>query len=131
MLAYDYPLLGLFWTMFILFIWVAWLVLVFRIFVDIFRSDMSGVAKAAWSLFVILLPFLGVLIYVVVHGNSMKERDLEQARASNEAFQAYVRETAGAGGASTADELSKLASLRDSGAITDDEFATQKAKLLA
>ena len=80
MLAYDYPILGLFWTMFIFFLWFAWLMLLFRVFADIFRSpDMGGGLKALWSIFVILVPFLGVLVYVIVRGHSMTEHDIDQA----------------------------------------------------
>ena len=129
MLAYDYPLLGLFWSMFIFFLWFAWLMLLFRVFADIFRSrDMGGFAKGLWSIFVILVPFLGVFIYVIVNGRAMGERDLAAAQQREAEFQTYVRETAGSAGA--ADELTKLAALRDSGALTDAEFAAQKAKLL-
>jgi hypothetical protein len=129
MLAYDYPLLGLFWSMMIFFLWVAWIILLFRVFGDIFRNrDMGGGAKAFWSIFVILLPFLGVFIYVIANGKAMGERDIAAAQAREAEFQAYVRQTAGSSGA--ADELTKLAALRDSGALTDAEFAAQKAKLL-
>src|SRR5512132_3928698 len=101
MLAYDYPVLGLFWTMLIFFLWFAWLMLLFRIFADIFRSkDMGGFAKALWSIFVIFLPFLGVLIYLIVRGHSMTERDIESARRSEEAFRAYVQDAAGSGASS-------------------------------
>jgi heme exporter protein D len=130
MLAYDYPLLGLFWTMMIFFLWVAWLILLFRVFADIFRSkDMGGFAKALWSIFVILVPFLGVFLYVIVNGRSMSERDVADAKQREAEFQAYVRETAGSAG--NAEELAKLADLRDRGVITDEEFASSKAKLLA
>ena len=129
MLAYDYPLLGLFWSMMIFFLWIAWLMLLFRVFGDIFRSeDMGGFAKALWSIFVIVLPFLGVFIYVMVNGRAMSARDVAHAQQREAEFQTYVRQTAGSGG--TADELAKLAALRDSGALTDAEFAAQKAKLL-
>ncbi len=129
MLAYDYPILGVFWTMLILFIWVAWFFLLIRVFADIFRRSMSGWWKAVWAIFVVILPFLGVLIYLIANGNSMHERDAEQAKEAEAAFQDYVRQTAGTGGA--ADELAKLADLRAKGVISDDEFAAQKAKLLA
>jgi heme exporter protein D len=130
MLAYDYPLLGLFWTMMIFFLWVAWLILLFRVFADIFRSkDMGGFAKAIWSIFVILVPFLGVFLYVIVNGRSMSERDIADAKQREAEFQAYVRETAGTAG--SAEEIAKLADLRDKGVITDEEFASSKAKLLA
>ena len=131
MLAYDYPLLGLFWTMFLVFLWVAWIMLLFRVFGDIFRNrDMGGFAKALWSIFVIVAPFLGVFIYLIANGDSMARRDVAQAQAAEADFQSYVRGVAGSSGG-TADELAKLADLKSSGVITDTEFAQQKAKLLA
>jgi hypothetical protein len=105
MLAYDYPLLGLFWTMLWFFLFVIWLI------------------------FVIIVPFLGVLIYVIARGHSMAQRDMESMQAQQQAFDSYVRQTAGSG--STAGELEKLVDLRDRGVITEQEFQTQKAKLLA
>jgi len=133
MLAYDYPLLGVFWSIFWIFIWVAWIVLLFRVFVDIFRShDMGGLSKALWSIFVILVPFLGVFVYLIARGGKMQQRDLESAAAQEQAFQAHVREVAGsAGGGDVADQLTKLGQLRDQGVISEQEFAAQKAKLLA
>lgn len=132
MVAYDYPLLGLFWTMLMFFIWFAWILLLFRIFGDIFRSDdMGGLAKAFWSIFVIVVPLLGVLVYLIARGDSMTKRDVAAAKANEAAFQEYVRSAAGGGGGGTASELAKLAELRDAGVLTDDEFAQQKAKLLA
>ena len=129
MLAYDYPILGLFWTMMIFFLWVAWLILLFRVFADIFRGDMGGGAKALWSIFVILVPFLGVFIYVIANGRAMGERDVAAAQQRESEVQAYIRQTAG--GAGDADELAKLAALRDQGVLTEEEFSAQKAKLLA
>jgi hypothetical protein len=130
MLAYDYPLLGAFWTVFWIFIWVAWIILLFRVFVDIFRShDMGGWAKGLWAIFVILVPFLGVFVYLIARGGKMQERDIENARAQEQQFQGYVRDVAGSG--DVADQLTKLSSLRDQGVISEDEFASQKAKLLA
>ena len=131
MLAYDYPILGLFWTMFIFFLWFAWLMLLFRVFADIFRTkDMGGFAKALWSIFVILAPFLGVFIYLIVRGRSMAERDLANAQQNEAAFRSYVQDAASSGGG-TADELAKLADLKAQGVLTDEEFAQQKAKLLS
>ena len=130
MLAYDYPLLGVFWTLLYFFIWIAWIMLVFRIFADIFRSDdLGGVGKALWSIFVILAPFLGVLVYLIIRGRSMTHRDIKQAQQTEAAVQDYIRTTAGA--TSTADELTKLSQLHASGVLTEAEFAQQKAKLLA
>jgi hypothetical protein len=130
MIAYDYPLLGLFWTMLIFFLWFAWLMLLFRIFGDIFRdSELSGWGKALWSIGVIILPLLGTLLYLIVRGDGMARRDLKQAQDNEAAFKDYVRTTAGTGGG-TADELAKLADLKAKGVLTDEEFAAQKAKLL-
>ena len=130
MIAYDYPILGLFWTMLIFFLWFAWIILLFRVFVDIFRSrDLHGFSKALWSIFVLLVPFLGVFIYLIARGHSMADRDYEQAKAQEQAFQTYVQQAAGTGGG-TADELTKLAQLKDQGVISDAEFDQQKAKLL-
>lgn len=129
MLAYDFPLLAAFWTVMFWFLWVAWILLLFKVIVDIFRSrDLGGVGKAFWALFVVVLPWLGVLVYLIARGGSMAERDVEQAVAQEEALQAYIRRSAGS--ASTADELSKLAALQAQGVITDSEYAQQKAKLL-
>jgi Short C-terminal domain/Phospholipase_D-nuclease N-terminal len=130
MLAYDYPILGLFWTMLIFFIFVAWIMLLFRTIIDIFRSDdMGGLGKAFWLIFVIIIPWLGVLMYLIVRGGSMASREIAQQQAQQQAFASYVRETAGSSG--TADELAKLVDLRDRGVITEAEFNNQKAKLLA
>jgi hypothetical protein len=131
MLAYDYPLLGFFWSMMIFFLWIAWLMLLFRILADVFRSDdMGGFAKAIWLIFVIFLPFLGVFVYLISRGDGMAKRDLARAQEQQQAFNSYVREAAGSS-TSTADELSKLAGLHTQGLLTDDEFAAQKARLLA
>jgi hypothetical protein len=129
MLAYDYPLLGIFWTTFWIFLWILWFMLLFRVFADVFRShDMGGFAKALWLIFVIILPFLGVFVYLIARGRQMSQRDLESAQAQQQAFDAYVRQTAGTGG--TADELVKLADLRDRGVISQAEFDQVKAKTL-
>ncbi|WP_328869195.1 SHOCT domain-containing protein [Streptomyces sp. NBC_00287] len=127
-LAYDFPLLSAFWAMLWFFLWILWFILLFRIIVDIFRDDaMSGWAKAGWLVFVIVLPFLGVFVYVIARGKNMGRREVAQARAQQEAFDSYVRETAG-GHLSSADELTKLSRLKESGHITEDEF--QRAKQL-
>jgi hypothetical protein len=136
MVAYDYPLMNLFWTMLWFFLWIAWLFLLFRVFADIFRNhEMSGWGKALWTIFVIVVPFLGVLVYLIVHGTDMTKRDIRQAQEQRAAMDDYIRQTAVggtvAGGAGAADELTKLAALRDQGVITEQEFAAQKARLLA
>ena len=131
MFAYDYPILGVFWSMVWLFLWIAWIFLLFRVIADLFRShDMSGWAKALWAIFVVLAPFLGVFIYLIVRGHSMAERDVQQAQHQDAAFRSYVQDAAGSGGG-TADQLAKLADLRAQGVLTDAEFEAQKAKLLA
>ena len=132
MLAYDYPLLGVFWSMMFFFLWVAWIVLLFRVIADIFRNDsIGGFSKALWLIFVIVIPWLGLLIYLLANGDDMGRRNVAQQQASRDAADSYIREAARSGGGGSADELTKLAALRDSGVLTDDEFATQKAKLLA
>ena len=132
MLGYDYPLLGVFWTMMIWFLWIAWIVLVFQVIVDIFRSrDMGGFAKALWSIFVIVVPWLGVLVYLIARGDSMRDRHYQQLQAQDQAFRSYVQDAAATGATSNADEIAKLANLRTQGVISDAEFEQQKAKLLA
>jgi ABC-type multidrug transport system fused ATPase/permease subunit len=132
MLAYTYPLLSIFWTMLEFFLFFLWIWLLIIVFSDIFRShDMGGLAKALWVIFVIILPFLGVLIYLIARGGSMQERAAAQAAQQQKAFDSYVREAAGTPGGNTADELSKLADLKSKGVITDAEFDAQKAKLLS
>ena len=131
MLAYDYPILGIFWTMLILFVWISWLFIFFHVVIDIFRShDMGGWGKAGWFLLVVLLPLLGVLIYVLARGDSMRDRDVALARAQQADMDAYIKQAAGSSGG-VADELAKLSELKASGVISDEEFAAQKAKLLA
>ncbi|MFG3343807.1 SHOCT domain-containing protein [Streptomyces sp. NPDC048018] len=131
----DYPLLDLFWTMLWFFLWIMWLFLLFKIVTDIFRDDeMSGWGKAGWLIFCILLPFLGVLVYVIARGKGMSRRDVKQAKESEAAFQDYIRRTAGAsagGKGGSADELARLAELKNKGAITDEEFQRAKAKVLS
>ena len=130
MLAYDYPILGLFWTMLMIFLWVAWLMLLFHIIFDIFRSDdLSGFGKAGWMLLVLVVPLLGVLIYLIARGDSMTKRQIESAQAQQAQFDDYVRSVSSS--SSAADEIAKLGELKASGVITDEEFAAQKAKLLA
>ena len=130
MFAYDYPLLGVFWSMLFFFLWIAWITLLFHVIVDIFRSDMGGMSKALWAIFVIAVPWLGVLVYLIANGDNMAGRQVASAQQQQSDLDAYIRSTAGSGG-SSADELTKLAELKNSGVITDAEFDRQKAKLLA
>jgi len=124
------PLFDLFWAMLMLFLWVAWFSVVISVALDIFRSDdMGGGAKALWTLGVIILPWLGVLGYLIIRGEGMAMRAAERAAAQEQHARQYIREAAAQ--PSTADELAKLAGLRDSGVLTDAEFAAQKAKVLA
>ncbi|MFE2144545.1 SHOCT domain-containing protein [Streptomyces sp. NPDC059456] len=129
----DYPALSVFWSMLWFFLWIMWLFLLFKIITDIFRDhEMSGWGKAGWLIFVIILPFLGVLIYVIARGKGMTQRDVKAAKQSEAAFQDYIRQTAGtapAGGAG-ADELAKLADLKAKGVLSEEEFQQAKSKLL-
>ena len=130
MLAYDYPLLGVFWTMLWFFLFFIWIWILITVFADIFRShDMGGWAKAGWTIFVVVLPFLGVLIYLIARGKSMQERAMQRAAQQERDFRGYVQEAAG--GTSSADQLSKLADLKERGVLTDAEFETEKAKVLS
>ena len=128
--SYNYPLLDFFWTIFEIFIWVLWIWILIWILIDIFRSrDLSGWAKALWFLFVLFIPLLGVLVYLIVRGGSMHERSVQQAQQQDQEARAYIRQAAGT--QSTADQLSKLADLRDKGVITPEEFEREKAKVLS
>ncbi|MFF1358476.1 SHOCT domain-containing protein [Streptomyces sp. NPDC058297] len=130
----DYPLLDLFLTMLYFFLWILWLFLLFRVVMDIFRDDeLSGWGKAGWLIFCIVLPYVGVLVYVIARGRGMGRRDVKQAKQTEAAFQDYIRKTAAEGktGAGGADELARLAELHKSGSLTDDEFNRAKTKLLA
>jgi hypothetical protein len=128
--AYSYPLLGVFWTMLWFFAFFIWIWLLIVVFADIFRShDMGGFAKALWVIFIIILPILGVLIYLIARGGSMHERAARQAEQQEQAFRSYVQDAAA--GSSSADQLAKLADLKASGAITDQEFEAGKAKILS
>ncbi len=130
MLAYDYPLLDVFWTMLEFFLFFIWIWLLIIVFGDIFRSrDMGGFAKALWTIFVIVIPLLGVLVYLIARGGSMHERAVERAQQQDQAFQSYVQQAAGSTNA--ADEVAKLAELKASGAITEEEFQAAKARALA
>jgi hypothetical protein len=130
--SYSYPLLGAFWTIFMIFLWVIWIWILIRVFIDIFRSrDLSGWAKALWFLFVLFIPIIGVVVYLIARGDSMSERAAQQAQQQDQEFRGYVREAAADSPASTADQLAKLADLRDGGVISAGEFERQKAKVLA
>ena len=131
MVAVSYPFLDLMWTMLVFFLWIMWIWLLFTVFADIFRrSDLSGLGKAGWIVFAILLPFLGVFIYLITQNVGMTERNLERARAQRDQFDDYVRTTAGGGGGAAA-EIDKAKQLLDSGAITQAEFEALKQKALA
>ena len=130
--SYSFPVLGAFWTIFMIFLWVIWIWILIWVFIDIFRSqDLSGWAKALWFLFVLLIPLIGVLVYLIARGGSMNERAAQQARQQNQEFRSYVQEAAADSPANTADQLAKLADLRDRGVISTQEFERQKAKVLA
>jgi hypothetical protein len=114
------------------FLFIIWIWLLFMVFIDIFRShDMGGWAKALWVIFIIVMPYLGVLVYLIARGGKMHERAAQQAAQQQKAFDQYVKQTAGTQGESSADQLHKLAGLKDQGILTDAEFETEKAKILA
>jgi hypothetical protein len=128
LLAADYPFLNILWTMIVFFAWVAWIWIVITVLIDVFRrDDIGGWGKAAWVVFVILVPFLGVLIYLIAEHDGMRERSERQMRGQQEAFDSYVRETAGG----SATEIAKAKELLDSGAITQAEFDAIKTKALS
>jgi hypothetical protein len=123
------PLFDIFWSMLFFFLFLAWIWMLISVFGDILRSpDLSGVAKAGWSIFIVILPLLGVVAYLIARGDSMNQRTLAAHEAREEAARSYIRDAAGT--PSAADELAKLAGLRDSGVLTVEEFQIQKAKLL-
>jgi len=128
----SYPLLNLFWTMFIFFLWVVWIWILIIVFIDIFRShDLGGFAKALWFLFVLFIPLIGVLVYLIARGGSMHERAARQAQQQDAEARSYIQQAAASSPASTADQLTKLADLRDRGVISAQEFEREKAKILA
>ncbi len=128
----SYPVLNIFWTMIEFFLWVLWIWILIWIFIDIFRSrDLSGWAKALWFLFVLFIPLIGVLVYLIVRGDSMHERAVSQARQQDAEIRSYVQQAAADSPASSADQLAKLADLRDRGVISAEEFEREKAKVLA
>jgi ABC-type multidrug transport system fused ATPase/permease subunit len=128
----SYPVLSIFWTMIEFFLWVLWIWILIWIFIDIFRShDLSGWAKALWFLFVLFIPLIGVLVYLIARGGSMQERAVQQAQQRDAAARSYIQQAAAESPASTADQLSKLADLRDRGVISAEEFEREKAKVLA
>jgi hypothetical protein len=129
MVGASYPFLDVMWTMLVFFLWVLWFWLLFTVFADVFRRhDISGWGKTGWVIFTILLPFLGVFVYLISQGHGMTERNIERAQAQQQQFDSYVRETAGGGAAA---EIAHAKELLDSGAITEPEFQTLKQKALA
>ena len=125
----SYPALNVFWSIIEVFIWVLWFWVLIMVLIDLFRSpDLSGVAKAVWFVFVLFIPLIGVLAYLIVRGGSMHERARQQASQQDRAFRDYVQEAAGP--KSAADEITKLADLRDHGVITSEEFEREKSKVL-
>lgn len=130
LIASSYPFADVMWTMLVFFLWVAWFMLLFRVFGDIFRrGDIGGGAKTLWIIFVLVVPFLGVFIYVIAENKGMTERNVAQMQARQGQMDAHVRSVAGSGGA--AGEIEKAKGLLDSGAITQAEFDVIKQKALA
>jgi hypothetical protein len=130
MVLADYPFLDVMWTMLVFFLWVAWFWILFGVWGDIFRRhDLSGLGKTGWFIFTLVLPFLGVFVYVVSQNDGMNQRNLERAQAQRAQMDDYVRSAAGSGGAAA--EIEKAKQLLDSGAITQPEFDALKQKALA
>jgi hypothetical protein len=130
MLGSQYPLLDAFWTILMFFLFFVWIYILIVVIIDIFRSrDLSGWGKALWLLFIVIIPLIGLLVYLIVRGGKMHERAAAQMQQQQQAFDQYVRETAGS--SSSADELAKLADLKDRGAISEEDFQKAKAKILA
>jgi putative oligomerization/nucleic acid binding protein/phospholipase D-like protein len=128
LVAADYPFLDVLWTMIIFFAWVAWIWIAITVFADVFRRhDIGGWAKAAWVVLVIVLPFLGVLIYLISQHESMRERSVKEAETQKAALDQYVREAAGGSAA----EIAKAKELLDAGTITQAEFDAIKAKAVS
>ena len=131
MLAADYPFLEVLWTMFVFFAFIIWFWILITIFVDIFRRhDIGGGTKTLWIIFVIILPFLGVFIYLITQHDGMTERNQKQMQAQQAATDQYIRSVA-SGGGGAAGEIEKAKGLLDSGAITQQEYDAIKAKALA
>jgi len=123
----GYPFLDVMWTMLVFFMWVIWFWLLIVIFTDLFRRDLSGWAKAGWVVFLIILPYLGVLIYLITQSKAMAERRNQEAQAAQSQFDSYVRNVSGG----SAEQIAKGKELLDSGAITPDEYEALKRKALA
>ena len=127
----SYPLLNVFWTIFEVFLWIVWFWILITVFIDIFRSrDLSGSAKAVWFLFVLLIPLIGVVVYLIVRGGEMHERTAQVMQAQDASYDGYLAQN-GTRSSSTADQLAKLADLHDRHVISDQEFDQEKAKVLA
>ena len=130
MLGSDYPFLDVFWTMLVFFVWVVWFWLLITVFADIFRRhDISGWGKTGWLIFTIVLPFLGVFVYLISQHDGMDQRNIERSQAERAQLDQYVRETAGGGGAAA--EIDKAKQLLDSGAINQSEYEALKQNALA
>ena len=130
MIAADYPFLDVFWTMLVFFVWVAWFMLLFRVIGDIFRrDDLSGLGKTGWLIFAIVMPFLGVFIYLITQNDGMTQREIDRVQARRAQYDEQIRSAAGSGGATA--EIEKAKQLLDSGAITQAEFDALKQKALA
>ena len=127
LIAADYPFLDVLWTMIVFFAWVAWIWIAITCFIDIFRrDDIGGGHKALWVVFIIVIPFLGVLVYLIAQHDGIRERSVKQAQDQQAAFDSYVKQTAGG----SASEIAKAKELLDAGTITQQEFDSIKAKAL-
>ena len=129
LLAAEYPVLDVMWTILVIFLWIAWFMLLFHVIADVFRRrDASGAKKTIWLIFMILVPFLGVFVYLIANGDDMARRNIESAERSRAEMDDYIRSTAGGGAAA---EIERAKGLLDSGAISQAEYDAIKAKALA
>jgi hypothetical protein len=132
LIAADYPFLDLFWTLIVFFLWIMWFWLLFTVWSDLFRRhDISGWGKAGWLIFTIVLPFLGVFVYLIAQHDGMVERNVQQMKSQQARFDDYVRETAASSGGGAADQIDKAKKLLDDGTISQEEFDAIKQKALS
>ena len=129
LIAAEFGVGQVLWSIFWFFLFFIWIMLVFQIFGDIIRNDMSGVTKAIWAAFIIFVPYLGIFMYIIMNGSSMGARQVESAQQQDAAMQNYIRSAAG--GSNAADQLASLAQLHTSGKLSDEEYATAKSKVIS
>ncbi|MFW2382911.1 MAG: SHOCT domain-containing protein [Acidimicrobiales bacterium] len=128
MFAAEFGVGQVLWSIFWFFLFFIWIMLVFQVFGDIIRSEMSGMSKALWAAFIIFVPYLGIFMYLIVNGSAMGERNVQRAQEQDAAVQQYIRSAAGS--ASASDQLASLADLHSSGKLSDEEYAAAKSRVI-